>query len=334
MFKKIGESFIKVIDNIEKMRYKKFISHYYSPKMQTDRIAKEVQGLIEFDLTNDRYELHGRLTKRFVMLDKSYIQELVDEVKNESSHYVTYIENEDIKADQIPSNIAALLKKLNNRQLNAEIMGSKVMNYFGTDTVYNFAIKNYEDRYLASVDFIKPKEEFVGLHEYDENNKFYAGLKFSRIENEIRNIIKRIKLAKFAFANKENVDKIVEEILYVSAIKKYIMGDFDIRAGNFGLLLKNHKIRLAPAYDFDTAFMRRFMPYDDLKYLHDNHLVVYNRFKERFDAFIKKDSNGNAYYSKLSEIAKATSQILENLESNISAIAEALEVIEKQRQKG
>lgn len=335
MFKKIRNSFIKIFDSFEKRRYKKSILYFYDPKIENDRIAQDLDGLTEYDLTNEKFELGGRLKKRFVMIDKKNIEEYLNAVKQSETSYRTYLEEEDIKKDEIPTKIGVLLKYTTESHVYSEVVGSQIMNFFGVDTVYNFVIPTLKIHYVASIDFIKPNEKFISLKEYDLNESFCTGLNLYKIEAKIRTILNKIKMNEFVFANHKEIDKIVEDYIYMSVIKRYILGDFDVKSENFGVIIKNHKISLAPAFDFDTSFLKNLSSERDLQLLKKYHPKSYEKFKEKFYKFIEKDKEDVPFYETMIEslvnIDFRRENILEELDKNIEDVQKTIKNIELEK---
>jgi len=72
-FDKLKSSYISVKSNLEIKRYKKYISNFSSPKKNTTRIAKNVNGLVEFDLVDitGKNDFDGASAKRFAMVTYS-----------------------------------------------------------------------------------------------------------------------------------------------------------------------------------------------------------------------------------------------------------------------
>lgn len=300
MFKKIGNSFLKIFDNIEKNKYKRSIQNYSSPKQNTTRIAKDIEGLTEFDLTND-VELEGSTEKRFVMLDRSYVKEFINEVKQGNNFYRTYLDNEDIKNDEIPSKISILLKLMSKSELYYEVAASKIMNYFELETSYCFGLIDDDEKknYLASIDFIRQNEEFLTLTEFQKNDKYTGRMGINLADTSLREILKNIKSEKHLILSKKDIEDIVEQVLYSFLIRRGVIGDYDLHSGNVGLLIKNRKVVSVPAFDFDRSFFCFTLDINSLNYVYKNYNNVYQKFKTKFCEITDNFENNNSIIQKI-----------------------------------
>jgi len=144
---------------------------------------------------------------------------------------------------------------------------------------------------LASIDFIRPNEEFYTFFDIDVNVAFNKKPKFSDVEYVVRHNLKTFAWQKHIFVSKADKDKIVEDLLYSAFIRMFLLGDNDVRSGNFGILFnkKTKKVRLAPNFDFDATFKDHNYCLDSLRYLFDNYPRVYEKLIKKFKELLNVD---------------------------------------------
>lgn len=344
-FLKKGYNFISSLNKRHQdIKYRKFISSFVDPKFDKDRIGKNLDELIEFDLVRETgfYELDGNLTKRFAMIDKKYFEDYIKSIKTGSSSFSSYIENADIKNDTYPSKFSVLLKKSSMRNIYVDVVCSRLMDFFEVDTVFNQVLNDeaYSKtpyQLMASIDFIKPNEEFYSLFEIDCNNSFNRFSKFEEIEKSVRQILKIFSRKHIVLNNKKENEKIIEDILYSFFVRRFILGDNDVRSGNFGILfnLKTHKVRFAPNFDFNAAFLQHNYCKDALIYLMNNYSNIYNKLILKFNELKKftKYENKPVYRIYLEQIIDDElifNDCLLKIENNIDSLNMAISQIEKE----
>ncbi len=340
IFDKIKTSYIGAKSNFENRRYKKYISNFSSPKNNDTRIARNVKDLVEFDLVDitGKNDFDGSSVKRFVMVDKNKLSEYFEAVKQGDTCYQSYLESADIVSGTIPQNLSVLIKKEGPIRRNAEVIGSRVMKFFEEDTVFNFLIEDPSKvKFTASLDFIKPEEEFITLFDIDCNYSFNRGSKFEDIEASTRKVLKIFARHNHFRLSKQDEDIYVKKLLYSAMIRRFLLGDNDVRSGNFGLLFneKSKKFRFCPNFDYGCTFSEHPYCKRDLRYLQVKYPDLYERFvsKVKLLGSINKQTGHKLFHDFVYgyvDDEKDFDHFLLKLDTNILNINRAVKEIERE----
>ena len=197
----------KEIADREREEYLKFILNFKRPVDDMRRIGMDIYALEEYDLVDEispENHLAGRLDKRFIRLHKLYFSSLFEEVKNNPKcSYVTFMENEDIVTEDVPTNLSVLLKEIKDvsfvdesvarGKLYSEAVSPRIMNYFGTPTVFNEMLFHDDHLFVLSLDFIKTNQYFYMSNKFDEESEIAM---YSPIKENHENIETKFELLK------------------------------------------------------------------------------------------------------------------------------------------
>jgi len=272
------------------------------------------------------------------MVDKNKLSEYIEAVKNGDIFYQTYLENVDVISGDIPQNLSALIKKEGPIRRNAEVVGSRIMRFFEEDTVFNFLIEDPSKvKFAASLDFIKPNETFITLFDIDCNYSFNKGSKFEDIEANTRKVLKIFARHNHFRISKQDEDVYIKKLLYSSMVRRFLLGDNDVRSGNFGLLFnkKTKKIRFCPNFDYGCTFLEHPYCKRDLKYLNINYPDLYEKFVTKVKLFgdINKQTGHKLFHDFVYgyvDDEKDFDHFLLKLDTNILNINRGINEIERQ----
>lgn len=195
-------------------------------------------------------------------------RELVLELKNnpESSYDICY-EKEDLEG-VCPAEFSAVLKRPNYWcEVDFDVFGSRVFNYFGVPTVFNRRFEAMSEElgfvrnYVASISFIKQDEEFFDLQDafdfspkFDVKNCLNKGLK-STVEEYGKNLETFLKRNHIP-VDKRFIERSKRFMAYSINLRLCLLNDGDFRNGNTGIVV-NQKLktaRVAPNHDFGELF--------------------------------------------------------------------------------
>lgn len=305
---------------MEDKEYLEYLKSFTETKKDPMRYIPKFRGVKDYDFvdeTSQENKVAGHASKWFVRLNKMYFKNLINEIKNNSnSTYETCYGNDEIKKNNIPEYISVLIKEPDRElELDADVFGSRVLNYFGLPVVFNRRIDKAlpyfsTSKYLVSVDFLRPNEEFIQLNDIVE---FGKGIDIKRFDiNGMKNTISSIlpylestlkeKGVRYAKKDLENF----ENYLVASTLVRVILlGDDDYRNGNVGILIntKDKTFRPVPNFDMEKSFIYRGCD-NKLKKLSS----FYNEYPDIFDDFIQKmydfvvdDGSGESDCSKLAK---------------------------------
>ncbi len=303
----------------EQKEYLNFVNEFRNPAENGSRFGQNFSDIIEYDLISDtgENEVGGHLEKRFIRLYKGYFSDLINEIKNNPNcSYVSFLNEEDVEAEEImPKNFSVLLKKIKNRnsldthterlQINSELLSSRILNYFGAQTVFNQAIVDDFDFYVASVDFLKPHEKFYSADEFLPDNYFYSTL---RIKDTLQTIIDKVELiCETIHFHQKRKPKVNFKQIQENYIKDYLtrilfLGDMDFSDKNYGFVYnaKKNRITNAPNFDFELAFNK--LPkntgfvFENLCFIQQEFPKVFDSFFESLKSFTSLNHTGNPLY--------------------------------------
>lgn len=324
IWKKLGIVGNDKKSNNEKLEYIDYIKTMFSfsaPAYCINRIGQDIENVSEYDLTTEYKvdDLDGHLSKRFIRIDKSYFANYFNFIKKgNATSYISYLNEEDIKLDLIPNDISTLLKKIiylkditDKKSLKnffefayAEILTSRILNYFNCETVYNDIIIS-DNLYILSLDFIKSNQKFFTTNDIINRMAFLGDNSLSynieALNNQIPKFCEYLSREYDLTKIKYDLKTINQNIVYSWLIRYIFLGDLDFSGRNFGLLYDHNigELKTAPNYDFEyclkksplanqSAFAGRLAK-NNLSYLQKNYSDVYNRFINKLKNLIKKN---------------------------------------------
>ena len=333
--------FAKLYQKFELMKYQKYISTFSDPKENETRIAKTFDGLREYDLTRETglYELDGARKKRIIMLDRKYFSDYLNSIRNGDSSFVSYLDNDDIIQNNIPHNLSVFIKRDTKKNVYAESVSSKILDFFGVSVAYYNSLKDSNLKIFSiSLDFVKPNEIFYSFFEINCNYNFNKLSEFDTIEKSVRKSISIFSKSHILLNSKKEKDEIVKQVLYSILIRRFLLGDNDARSGNFGILYnhKTHKIRFAPNFDLGCTFSEHPYCKKALQYLRDKYPELYYKFIEKCDEFVSINKvTGEEHYkiflTNTIDDENVRNNLNEKLENNLWAINKALVEIESEK---
>ena len=268
-----------------------------------ERLRKALQfSTIEFEPAKaDLYDVHGcagldgHRDKMFYRIESSKFNHLIEDVTfNENCSYITHV-NSVLEDGVIPSRISALRKTINAthyRQtksaemlLYAEVLSSRLLEYFGCPTVYNEAVAyNIEERQsiyeVVSVDFLEYGQEFYSFFDlacdFDDN-----------LENCVRQIRYELGTDKFSYYSQSEKDRVVEDFVYSYFIRRNILRDVDFGHNNCGIIEDQERGKLQYInYDFEYSMgSRRPRGKENLVYCSREFPHIFSRIFERVSEF-------------------------------------------------
>ena len=285
---------------MEEKEYLEYLKSFTDTKKDSLRYIPKFRGVKDYDYVDEHSDANkvvGHSSKWFVRLNKMYFKEMIRDVqKNASSSYETCYRKDEIQENNVPEYVSVLIKEPDRElELDADVFGSRVLNHFGLPVVFNRridkAIPRYPaSKYLVSVDFLRPNEEFVPLNEIVE---FGKGIDIKRYETcglkkTISNILpyleKSLNENGISFS-KQDIKNFENYLVSSFLVRVILLGDDDFRNGNVGILInrKDNTFRPAPNFDMEKSFIYRGAN-EKLKNLPQ----IYNDYPELFGDFVEK----------------------------------------------
>lgn len=316
------------------------IYHESKKPIQFVEILPKLGEMISREYDEIIGRIGGSTTDRFVLVKGEFFHELFDEVRNNSDcKYVTYL-NDIIKQGYTPENVSALIKNPWCRDYAlAEVIASKIMNYFSIPVSYYSLAKCGKDIYTLSPDFLKENEEITNL--YMEMREFSPGK--SKVKDYIQHIFKGIEDSVRDFytrddMSREDFDKIIEtsynmkeEYLRMFLIRQMLLNDVDFDTYNVGII-KNREaqtIGFSPVFDLSSSLIIS-TPEDGIKSImkifNNDYPDTLHDFMSKLEAGTKADENNISAFDKMLNSAvsnteeKALVDIREVLNRNIKNI--------------
>lgn len=307
---------------MEEKEYLEYLKSFTETKKDPLRYIPKFRGVKDYDFVDEHSDANkvvGHSSKWFVRINRMYFKEMIKDVqKNFSSSYETCYTKNEIQENNVPEYISVLIKEPDRElELDADVFGSRVLNNFEIPVVFNRridkAIPRYPaSKYLVSVDFLRPNEEFVPLNEIVEFGKGIDIKKFegNGLKKTISNILpyleKTLKENGVRYSEKD-IDDFEKYLVSSFLVRVILLGDDDFRNGNVGILInrKDSAFRPAPNFDMEKSFIYRGCD-DKLRRIPE----IFREYPDIFEDFIQKmynlvvdDGNGE---SNCSKIAKKT----------------------------
>lgn len=295
----------------EKEEYLRFIKDSYVPKDDERRMAQNIDGLIEYDFINTsaKNNLEGHNKRRFVMLDSKYFEEYLTLIKNDSqsSSYVSYLDNEDIKKGIYPKHLSTMLKKVAYEKFAYnEVVAPKILNFFGVETVVNKCLMEGDDIYLLSLDFIKPYQRFFDSSDFDcpyfINASGDIRDALDAIDFKVDVLKKRLTWEYASYNAKIDKEKLKENYIKTYLVRVLLLGDGDFNNRNYGFIydFQKNEIMVNPNFDFEYAFAMETNEFgfykSNLNFIRNNYASIYNEFIKNLTKFISFNKKTDRYF--------------------------------------
>ena len=242
--------------------------------------------------------------------------------------YKTYLnklfEDNNTETKYVPSNVNCLIKRTREDSAYGEVVGSRLANLLGVDTVFNVAIEDsvameYLDlsycdaayEYTLSVDYIPEDYKTEDLQTlevlFSQDDSFDIWL--TRIDEALPRIAKKLHIK----LTSENVSKFKEDLCKMYIFRNLLCDDYDMESKNISILYneKTGDFYLAPNLDMEYLFK------GGRSYLYSKDLIENNmRFiRENYPHIIKdmmKRINNNLNNGKLENIMYNTLKFTED----------------------
>ena len=262
-----------------------------------------------YDIDKASWRLDGRRAKRYYRISSSVVPELIDEIQsNPDSTYVTHFDELVKKHDYVPIHVAAIIKKTSKEAALSEALSSRVMNYFGAQTSFEKVCRLCDnsrcddtnlDYVVMSVDFVSSGNELMTLNEFEillEND----------LELDVPAIKKGLKRAcfkrKFGFLStrseafrsfEEKRDQVIEDFVYSFLIRKFVLKDGDVHAGNMGVFVDEDTMNIQGFVSFDFEDVLKIntdyhaYSHNQLKYVLLMYPKVFRRFRDKLESLLE-----------------------------------------------
>ncbi|MBE5735947.1 MAG: hypothetical protein E7356_01125 [Clostridiales bacterium] len=256
-------------------------------KRNTGKYGKELRGhnpkrFVTIDDDSDRMiRKRARAEERREYYEKkvsdsALFRGLLQASKKKKYHYSTYMDKllrpTDGSKPYYPKYVSCLIKSLEDPECHqtvvyAEVVGSRLANAIGVDTVFNIAYnvnekEESDDEYygydysvydsILSVDYIPTGYTTMSFADMgiDIDETMTIEMIFNRVEFMLYEYYN--KLGKF---NQKEFDEFMHNFTKQFVFKSLILEDMDMYGRNFGVLIgKNGEIKLAPCFDMEMAF--------------------------------------------------------------------------------
>ena len=272
-----------------KLNIEKWLNQFRPIEIDEKFVVEEKYD--ELTMSGDDY-LGGRLDKKFVRCDRVVVEELVREIANNpNSTYISYL-NDAIRDGAIPQMVSILKKEHIAKGIaKRESVASRILNYFGVPTSYNFVVVGEEDnqsniKYGGSVDFIGKNQRFYSLQDL-------RVVETDDIDIIIEAIRKRITET-FKFDSEEekqrNIDKVIDDYVLTFLVRKYLFRDEDFYHRNFGVLYneKTHELQFVN-YDYEFCMDMCWVGFKDLhESLYNTTLYIRQKYPHVYEKFMAK----------------------------------------------
>ena len=225
-------------------------------------------------------------------------------LENKNNTFVTCID--DIKREGIaPERIPVIMKSMSKQSAINEILSSRILNFYGCNTCFNFLIQNYKNNHnkskshdfaCGSVDFISQKNKFYTFHELEFYFNDDIELIFKLLEYPFETIDhERLPDIK----DKGELEKIKRDIVRSSIVRKVLLSDSDYDNRNTGLLF-NPETNKYSYVDFDYELT---LTYSNVIHRERNKELLkfaYMNYRDIYDDILEKTKYiYEAYYAGL-----------------------------------
>lgn len=285
---------------MEDKEYLKSVSKFINTSEDETYEIPNIAGIEPFTLVDQSSRdnfVAGMSSKYCLRAKKELFSELNNEMKNNPNcSYDTCFTKDEYKNNSI-STYSIILKEDKVLDIECEVLGSRIFNFYGLPTVYNKRFdekkgKAIVDSYVASVDCLKPNERFYDLFDI----AFIGGGNLLSIQAEgldktINGITKAVSWyldkLKIRYTD-EQLQDFKSFIVYSYMVRVLLLNDSDYRNGNAGIIVneKDNYFRPFPNFDYNLLFDCKTNE-DRLKLIED----IAVSYPEVLDDFLAKTEN-------------------------------------------
>lgn len=291
---------------MEDEEYLKSVSKFTNTSLDETYYVPNIAGIEPFTLVDQGSKenlVAGMSEKYCLRAKKELFSELNEEMKNNPNcSYDTCFTKDEYKNNSI-STYSIVLKEDKVLDIECEVLGSRIFNFYGVPTVYNKRFdekkgKAVVDSYVASVDCLKPNERFYDLFDI----AFIGGGNLLSIQAEgLDKTIDGISKAVGWYLKKMNIsyDKNQMQsfksfLVYSYMVRVLLLNDSDYRNGNAGIIIneKENYFRPFPNFDYNLLFDCETNE-DRLKLIEDiavSYPEVLDDFLEKTEKFVTKEN--------------------------------------------
>lgn len=336
---------------MEDKEYLKSVSKFINTAEDETYEIPNIAGIEPFTLVdqNSRDNLVAGMAQKYCLrAKKELFSELNDEMKNNPNcSYDTCFTKDEYKNNSI-STYSIILKEDKVLDIECEVLGSRIFNFYGLPTVYN---KRFDEKkgkavvgsYVASVDCLKPNERFYDLFDI----AFIGGGNLLSIQAEgLDKTIDGISKAVGWYLKKMNIsyDKnqmqdLKSFIVYSYMVRVLLLNDSDYRNGNAGIIIneKDNYFRPFPNFDYNLLFDCKTND-DRLKLIEDiavSYPEVLEDFLEKTEKFVTKESEDElspceTIFNGAIKRKSARENLLEKFYSNVVLVVNKARDVKKE----
>ena len=309
-------------------------------------------------------ELLGHRRKKFVRCDSDVFSHFLNEIRtNSNCSYDTYI-NDLVKEGYTPKYLSTLIKRTEERrpEIVRELFCGRIVNFFELPVTYDTLIEIDSKPHVASLDFIRPGEEFMEMGEVIEA---YLGVDedasalddiYYNFESSNSGLIGLVGTIRDSLDNWEGgvrdfpdyekmLNDCIENYVYCYLVRAHFLCDTDFYIANYGLLInwEEKTFRPAPNYDLELAsfdLLDENQMERDLRFVRDFYPHIAEKFYEKLRALRHGENSGIATYSKIfddvvgrDEYCLFKEYMLKTFRGNLKLTEEVCERIFAERQK-
>jgi len=284
---KITEDIVYGLKDQEKVN--KIVDLFQVERPTWDSLNLEMYDEVIEDYNN---MLYGHAFKQFYRCDSKVLKPLTQQLlSDKNSPYITQI-SKVVKEDGIiPEKVSVLIKYSDKKKVLKEVIATKILNYFGVKTPYNFYVQDNqkpEGAYLGSVDLISEDEKFYTMADleisfYENIDWMFENIDTLNIQNNKRTYAPMFSQTKKAKVY-ENKEKIKQDLVMSYLVRGVLLNDMDFTSANCGFLLnsKTDEIKIVD-FDFELALSDiRDYPDDlyrtNISYIMKNYPKIYRDF--------------------------------------------------------
>ena len=254
-----------------------------------------------YDFNDDVTAIGGTMSKAFYRCNSNQFSDLIKKIKQGNSSYVVHFDKFAKSTKDFPlSKVSVLLKRCHfGRDSLKEVVVSRIADSFGVPTVYNELARIGSTVYVASIDFLKPKESMQILNP-DKNCLNNMNQSFDNLDNDIigylDDMLKSGKIDKLEYARLH--DEFVENYVF----RFLILRDMDFGLNNIAMIKgQNGKYKWSPNYDYEYCFQG----FIDYKIVYDRLNQINKKYPEALEKvlerFVTNSTSGKLFKDLMNE---------------------------------
>lgn len=281
------------------------VKNYINTEEDETYVIPNIEGIEPFTLVDQGSKanlVRGLSEKYCLRANKRLFSELNEEMKNNPNcSYDTCFTKDEYKNNSI-SAYSIYLKEDKVLDIECEVLGSRVFNFYGIPTVYNKSVAEKQGRkvianYVASVDCLKPNERFFDLLEI----AFIRGGNLLSMHSiGLDKTIDGISGAVARFLDEKQINYSKKEILdfksflvYSYMVRVLLLGDSDFKNENAGIIINEKDGYFRPFPNFDLSLLfDSTLTEEKLKIIEDiavSYPEVLDDFMKKSEKFVTKD---------------------------------------------